>query len=93
MWCDVLDLDEFYASTLGQMTARLLRARLREIWPNVKGETVLGMGYATPLLRPFVDEAARTMAFMPLRVWANAPSAVSSRNFALRVFSSGPWHA
>ena len=65
MWCDVLDLDEFYASTLGQMTARLLRARLREIWPNVKGETVLGMGYATPLLRPFVDEAARTMAFMP----------------------------
>ncbi len=65
MWCDVLDLEEFYASTLGQMTARLLRARLREVWPSVKGETVLGMGYATPLLRPFVDEAARTLAFMP----------------------------
>jgi SAM-dependent methyltransferase len=65
MWCDVLDLEEFYASTLGQMTARLLRARLRELWPSVKGDTVLGMGYATPLLRPFVDEAARTMAFMP----------------------------
>ena len=65
MWSDVLDLEEFYGSTLGQMTGRLLRARLREIWPNVRGETVLGLGYAQPLLRPFMEEAARTLAFMP----------------------------
>ena len=54
MWTDVLDLNEFYSSTLGQMTVRLLRARLREVWPNVRGETVLGLGYATPFLRPFM---------------------------------------
>src|SRR5262249_8023391 len=65
MWTDVLDLNEFYRSTLGQMTVRLLRARLREVWPNVRGETVLGLGYATPFLRPFIDEAQRAMAFMP----------------------------
>jgi hypothetical protein len=65
MWTDVLDLNEFYRSTLGQMTVRLLRARLREVWPNVRGETVLGLGYATPFLRPFVEEAERTFAFMP----------------------------
>ena len=65
MWTDVLDLNEFYGSTLGQMTVRLLRARLREVWPNVRGETVLGLGYATPFLRPFREEAARTLAFMP----------------------------
>jgi SAM-dependent methyltransferase len=65
MWTDVLDLEEFYGSTLGQMTARLLRARLREVWPSVRGESVLGLGYATPFLRPFVEEASRTMAFMP----------------------------
>ena len=65
MWTDVLDLNEFYASTLGQMTVRLLRARLREVWPNVRGDTVLGLGYATPFLRPFREEAARTLAFMP----------------------------
>ena len=29
MWTDVLDLNEFYASTQGQMTVRLLRARRR----------------------------------------------------------------
>jgi SAM-dependent methyltransferase len=65
MWSDVLDLEEFYGSTLGQTTARLLRARLREVWPSVRGETVLGLGYATPLLRPFVEEAQRVLAFMP----------------------------
>lgn len=65
MWNDVLDLEEFYGSTLGQMTARLLRARLREVWPNVRGETILGLGYAQPLLRPFVEEAGRTISFMP----------------------------
>ena len=42
------------------MTVRLLRARLREVWPNVRGETVLGLGYATPFLRPFREEAERT---------------------------------
>jgi SAM-dependent methyltransferase len=65
MWTDVLDLNDFYGSRLGQMTVRLLRARLREVWPSVKGETVLGLGYATPFLRPFMEEAERTLAFMP----------------------------
>ena len=65
MWTDVLDLNEFYASSLGQTTVRLLRARLREVWPSVRGETVLGLGYAAPFLRPFMEEAERTLAFMP----------------------------
>jgi len=65
MWSDVLDLNDFYRSSTGQMAVRLLRSRLREVWPNVRGETVLGLGYATPFLRPFMEEAARTLAFMP----------------------------
>jgi len=65
MWCDVLDLNDFYKSSSGQMTVRLLRARLREVWPNVRGEKLLGLGYATPFLRPFREEAERTLAFMP----------------------------
>ena len=65
MWTDVLDLNEFYSTTLGQMTVRLLRGRLREVWPTVRGETVLGLCYAAPFLLPFMEEAALTMAFMP----------------------------
>ena len=65
MRTDVLDFNDFYHSSLGQMTVRLLRARLREVWPNVRGEKVLGLGYATPFLRPFKEEAERVLAFMP----------------------------
>lgn len=65
MWTDVVDLRDFYGSALGQTARRLIRQRIRELWPNVTGERVLGLGYATPYLAPFRDEAERTLAIMP----------------------------
>ena len=78
MWTDVLDLNDFYRSTLGQMTCRLLRARLREVWPNVRGESVLGLGYATPFLRPFAEEAW-ALAATPLARRCRSFSGTSAR--------------
>jgi len=65
MYSDVVDLREFYQSPLGQTARRLLRARVRRIWPNVRGERVLAIGYGTPLLRPLLAEAETLMAMMP----------------------------
>ncbi|MBF0356471.1 MAG: methyltransferase domain-containing protein [Alphaproteobacteria bacterium] len=65
MWTDIVDLRDFYASSLGQMTARLLRRRIREVWPNLTGEAVLGLGFAPPLLRAGLDEARHVAAVMP----------------------------
>lgn len=65
MWSDVTDLNEFYRSRLGQVARRLITRRLRELWPNVRGLSVLGLGYATPYLRAFREEAERVMAIMP----------------------------
>jgi SAM-dependent methyltransferase len=65
MYPDVVDLREFYESDLGQLAQRLVRDALRKLWPNISSETLLGIGYATPYLRPFLNEAARVMAFMP----------------------------
>lgn len=67
MWHHVLDLNSFYGSHLGQMARRLVRRRIREMWRNVKGRRILGLGYATPYLRPFLGEAERLFAFMPTR--------------------------
>lgn len=61
---DILDYRDFYDSALGALTRRLLRRELRRLWPDVKGCTVLGLGYATPYLAPFA-EAARLIALMP----------------------------
>jgi SAM-dependent methyltransferase len=65
MYADVVDLRDFYASRLGQVTRRLVRRRIRLIWPSVTGMRILGLGYATPYLRLFRDEAERVVAVMP----------------------------
>jgi SAM-dependent methyltransferase len=65
MYCDVVDLREFYQTSLGQVTLRLLRRRIRTFWPDVTGLSVLGIGYAAPYLRPFLGEAERAVALMP----------------------------
>lgn len=62
---DVIDLSQFYASPLGQVARRLIRRRVRAIWPDLTALRVLGLGYATPYLRPFRDEAERVIAAMP----------------------------
>ncbi|NQV80969.1 MAG: methyltransferase domain-containing protein [Alphaproteobacteria bacterium] len=82
MHLDVIDLKQFYESRLGRMAARMLRRRLRELWPSVAGMRVVGVGYATPFLRPMLDEAERVMAFMPagqgVHRWpTDAPSRVA----------------
>ncbi len=66
MWVDVVDLRDFYASSLGQVAGRAVRARLRALWPDARDCRLLGLGYAPPFLRPFLDEAERVVAAMPM---------------------------
>ncbi|MGE0255308.1 MAG: class I SAM-dependent methyltransferase [Alphaproteobacteria bacterium] len=65
MWPDVVDQRDFYATGLGQTVRRTVRRAMREMWPDTSGMTVAGIGYATPYLRPFHEEAARALAVMP----------------------------
>lgn len=72
MYPDVVDLREFYENELGQLTRGLVRDACRRLWPDISGQALLGLGYATPYLRPFMQEASRTLAFMPAQqgvVW------------------------
>jgi SAM-dependent methyltransferase len=82
MFADVVDLRDFYASRLGQVARRMIRRRIRLIWPDLAGMRMLGLGYATPYLRPFLAEAERVIAFMPagqgVLAWpAEGPNAVA----------------
>jgi SAM-dependent methyltransferase len=65
MQLDVVDLRAFYDEHLGRIARRWIGARLRELWPSVAGDRLLGMGYATPYLREIGREAERVLAFMP----------------------------
>ncbi|MDO9527267.1 MAG: methyltransferase domain-containing protein [Gemmobacter sp.] len=66
MHLDVLDLRQFYYRTrLGRVAQKAVRDSVATFWPDAKGQTVVGFGFAVPLLRPFLEDAARVVALMP----------------------------
>lgn len=66
MHLDVHDLRNFYyRSTLGRAAQASIRTQMRALWPEAKGQTVVGFGFAVPLLRPYLADARRVIALMP----------------------------
>ena len=65
MFADIIDLRDFYQSQLGRMARRILRAQIADMWPNMRGDRVLVLGYGVPLLRPLSAQAAALYALMP----------------------------
>lgn len=65
MWPDVIDLRDFYDTRLGHVTRRMIRRKIKEMWPNVQGRNVMALGYPTPFLRYYREEARRLVALMP----------------------------
>jgi SAM-dependent methyltransferase len=62
---DAQDLSSFYDEAIGQVARRHIGRRIRLAWPDVRGLRVMGYGYATPYVRPFIGEAERVAAFVP----------------------------
>ncbi|MGB0958938.1 MAG: class I SAM-dependent methyltransferase [Halocynthiibacter sp.] len=66
MHLDATDLRRFYyRSALGRAAQKAIRDQVRVLWPDTKGQTVAGFGFAVPLLRPFLGEARRVVGLMP----------------------------
>ncbi|NIJ41418.1 SAM-dependent methyltransferase [Parvibaculum indicum] len=65
MHMDVIDLRDFYGRPLGAVARTLITRRIGEIWPDVRGLNVAGLGFATPYLSPFQGQAQRVIGLMP----------------------------
>ena len=66
MHLDVVDLRAFYYRTqLGRIVQRALRHKINAMWPDFRGQTVAGFGFAAPVLRPFLEDARRVLCLMP----------------------------
>lgn len=66
MHLDVQDLKSFYYRTgLGRAAQRAIRDQVTRLWPEAKGRTVAGFGFAVPVLRPYMKDARRVIALMP----------------------------
>ena len=68
MAADVHLAADFYAAARGGVAARLLRQRLVELWPDLRGQSVLGVGYAAPYLRLWREQAARCVTLTPAQL-------------------------
>lgn len=69
---DVEKLIEFYRSPLGKISRALVRDHVMALSGDVRGQRVLGLGFASPYLRFTLDKAERVVAMMPARQGASA---------------------
>ena len=76
---DARELAQFYDGALGTRARRLIMARLRQSWPQVKGLRLLGYGFAAPYLRAFLPEAERGIADSPAEMGVIAWPAEKNR--------------
>jgi SAM-dependent methyltransferase len=65
MAIDARDSADFYATRLGRLTARLLRQKLLNIWPNCAGLALLGLGYTAPYLQLWREQSVRSITLSP----------------------------
>lgn len=65
MTIDVIDLRDFYSRRLGVVARRLINRAIKAHWPDAEGQRVLGIGYPTPYLGLYRENAERCLAFMP----------------------------
>ncbi|WP_068310654.1 class I SAM-dependent methyltransferase [Polycladidibacter hongkongensis] len=65
MFLDVVHLKEFYDLPMGRMLRVLINRRVRRLWPEIDGHSLLGLGYTGPFLRPYLKETNRIFAGMP----------------------------
>ena len=65
MHLDAAYFRDFYLGRLGRVVRRLVSRRIRARWPDASGETVMGLGFASPYLGVYAGEAGRLGSLMP----------------------------
>ena len=63
---DAVTLQRFYGSPLGLAVARILSGKLTDLWGDARGLSLLGLGYAVPVLEAFGAAPSRSVAAIPL---------------------------
>ena len=64
---DVVSLRQFYASPFGENARALIAKSLHHLWPGMKGDALLGIGFATPYLDGFIGADSFVAACMPAK--------------------------
>ncbi|MEZ5692027.1 MAG: methyltransferase domain-containing protein [Rickettsiales bacterium] len=64
---DIITLRRFYATQFGESVRNLIARCILRIWPEEKDKSMVGFGYATPYLSPYMEHSTSLTACMPAR--------------------------
>ncbi|MBX9804468.1 MAG: class I SAM-dependent methyltransferase [Alphaproteobacteria bacterium] len=62
---DVVNFTEFYSTPLGQAAGHQIQGCIHHMWPDLSGQTLLGLGYALPYLDFYLKPSENIIALMP----------------------------
>lgn len=62
---DIVNLRQFYTTPLGEQVQRLIDRSLRTIWPEEPSDKLLGIGFPTPYMEPYLDTGMPLFVCMP----------------------------
>jgi hypothetical protein len=62
---DIVTFRQFYASPLGEAVRRVLSQRMHEVWPDIAGDSLLGIGYAAPYMDAYLQQSREVFICMP----------------------------
>ncbi len=62
---DVVNLRQFYATPLGEASRALIERGIHALWPEISGDVLLGVGFATPYMAAYVNDRTPPLVCMP----------------------------
>lgn len=65
MWPDIGEFVDFYQTERGHAVRQVIRRRIRSLWPELKGKSLIGIGYTVPFLAQFKNETSLLSALFP----------------------------
>ncbi len=65
MYVNAKDMKEFYFDERGAIVQRIIRNKIRKIWPDISNQTLIGIGYTSPFLIPFTKDTDNCFSLMP----------------------------
>jgi len=89
---DILQLRQFYATPFGEAVRGVIAGAILKLWPQAQGDVVLGIGYATPYLAPYLGQETTVIACMPpaqgAEYWPHDRGNLPSDNLVLMAHDS-----
>lgn len=83
MYKTARDIRSFYKTKAGRLLRRLISGHIDDLWPDMRGRTIMGCGHVTPYLQSWLENADNVFAVMTagqgIHFWPEKPDSSKGR--------------